>query len=150
MDCCTDVTNIVYPLLADIYYPTVEQSAYGAVSKTWMLDSSIACFFAVAGLKAKKDIIPNSTVVMDNMLIGRTKRDIRFSMRENKNAMTNIIITNIRDRDGNVVFVESSGTRAGKPTIFELATNDPIVGPFGGVEYYKVVIRRSENQAVDV
>lgn len=150
MDCCTDAIDVIYPLLADIYYPTVEQSAYGNVTKTWMLDSSIACSFSVAGAKNKKDLIPNPAVTLDNMLIGRTKRDVRLSVREAKNAMTNIIITNIRDKNGNVVYTESSGPRAGKPTIFEIATNDPMLGPFGSVEYYKVVIRRSENQAVDV
>jgi hypothetical protein len=27
---------------------------------------------------------------------------------------------------------------------------NPVVGPFGTVEYYKVLVRRSENQAVDL
>lgn len=150
MDCCVDNTDFVYPLLADVYYPSVEQGAYGNVSKTWMLDSSIACSFSVAGSKNKKDLIPNAAITIDSFLIGRTRRDIRVSVQDSQNAMTNIIITNIRDKNSNVVYTETSGPRAGKPTIFEIATNDPIVGPFGGVEYYKVVIRRSENQAVDV
>ena len=38
----------------------------------------------------------------------------------------------------------------GKSTIFEVATNDPFVGPMGNVEYYKLVIRRSQNQAGDL
>jgi hypothetical protein len=27
---------------------------------------------------------------------------------------------------------------------------NPMVGPFGKVEYYKVILRRSENQATDL
>ena len=46
--------------------------------------------------------------------------------------------------------METSGPRSGKSTIFEVATQEPYVGPFGGIEYYNLVIRRSENQAVDV
>jgi len=150
MDCCTDKTDFVYPLLADVYYPFVEQTAYGNVSKTWVLDSSIACALSVAGSKNKKDLIPNAAVTIDNSLIGRTRRDIRVSMQESNNAMTNIIVTNVRDKNSGVIYKETSGPRAGRPTIFEVATNDPIVGPFGTVEYYKIVLRRSENQAVEV
>lgn len=150
MECCVDNTDFVYPLLADVYYPSVEQGAYGNVSKTWMLDSSIACSFSVAGSKNKQDLIPNAAVVIDNFLIGRTRRDIRVSVQGSQNAMTNVIVTNIRDKSSNVTYTETAGPRAGKPTIFEIATVDPIVGPFGKIEYYKVVIRRSENQAVDV
>ena len=145
-----DTVDAYYPLLADIYYPTIDQGAYGNVTKSWMLDKSVACNFAPAGAKAKKDVIPNTTVTIDSSLIGRTRTDLRFSSLDSKNAVTNIIITNIRDRFGNVVYMEASGPRAGQPTLFEIATNEPIVGPFGKVDYFKVVIRRSENQAVTV
>ena len=62
----------------------------------------------------------------------------------------NIIITNIRDTAGNILFNESAGVRSGKATLFEVATYNPIVGPFGTTEYYKLVVRRSENQGADI
>jgi hypothetical protein len=34
--------------------------------------------------------------------------------------------------------------------LFEIATYEPFVGPFGVVESYNVIIRRSENQTGDV
>ena len=83
-------------------------------------------------------------------LLGRTKDDIRISSKENKEAMVNIVIANIRTADNTLVYLETSGPRSGKSTLFELASNEPIVGPFGGVEHYKLVIRRSENQASDL
>jgi hypothetical protein len=46
--------------------------------------------------------------------------------------------------------METSGPRAGKSTIFEIATNEPFVNPFGNVEYYKLILRRSENQGAEV
>ena len=64
--------------------------------------------------------------------------------------MTNIIITNIRDKNGNPIYLETAGPRVNQSTLFEIATVEPIVGAFGKTEYYKVVIRRSDNQAVDV
>jgi hypothetical protein len=145
-----ETTDVFYPLLADIYYPIVEQGAYGNVSKQWMLDATIACAFAPAGRKYMQELKPNVHMTIDNSLVGRTKKDIRVSSMSAANSITNIIITNLRDSHGNPIYVETAGPRAGKSTIFEIATNDPIVGVFGKTEYYKVVIRRSENQGVDV
>jgi hypothetical protein len=73
-----------------------------------------------------------------------------MSSLEAKNSITNVVVTNLRDKNCNEIYLETSGPRAGKSTIFEIATQDPFVGPFGSTEYYKLIIRRSENQAVDV
>jgi hypothetical protein len=137
-------------MLADIYYPIVEQGAYGDVKKNWVLDRTIACQFNSAGTANKEEIRPEVKLLLDNSLIGRVKSDIRFSSEEQKNALTNIVITNIRDKNGNVIYLETSGPRAGQPTIFELATFDPLLGPFGNIEYYKLVVKRSENQGSDL
>lgn len=144
-------TDIIYPLLADIYFPLIEQSAYGNIKKKWVLDRTIACAFTQAGRKFKEDIqISDDMANIDNSLLGRTKTDILTLTRENLVSMSNILVTNIRDAQGNVVFNESAGPRAGKATLYEIATYNPIVGPFGSVEYYRIVIRRSENQGADV
>jgi hypothetical protein len=143
-------TDFVFPLLADIYYPIVEQSAYGNVKKEWILDKTIAANFNAAGSAGKEEIKPNVNITKDSVLIGRVRTDIRMSSVGSKNSTTNIVITNIKDKFGNSIYNELSGPRAGKATIFEIATIEPFVGPFGSVEYYSLVIRRSENQAVDV
>jgi hypothetical protein len=143
-------TDFIYPLLADIFYPSIEQGGYGNLKKTWMLDRSIACFFNAAGRKFKQDVMPDTNITIDNSIVGRTRYDITQSTRDDLNSLTNIIITNIRDASGNIIYNESSGPRSGKATIFEVATLNPIVGPFGTTEYYKVVLRRSDNQAVDL
>jgi hypothetical protein len=134
----------------DVYYPLVEQGAYGNVKKQWMINKTVACHFTTAGLKAKEEIVPNINITQDTMLIGRVKADIRISDKDDAKSMTNIILTNIQDRQCNPVYVETSGPRAGKSTIFEVASQEPLVGPFGSIEYYKLVLRRSENQAVDL
>jgi hypothetical protein len=137
-------------MLADVYHPIVEQSAYGSVKKTWISDRTLACSFTPGGPGAKEEIVPNIDLTQASLLIGRVKTDLRISHRENQNALTNIVVTNIKDVNGNEIYIETSGVRKGKSTIFEVATQQPFVGPFGGIEYYKVVLRRSENQAVDV
>jgi hypothetical protein len=142
--------SIIFPMLADIYYPIVDQGAYGNVKKTWIHDRTIACNFNSAGTAWKEDIKPNANITQDSVMLGRVKTDIRFSNEDVQNSMTNIIVTNIKDRNLNEVFVETAGPRAGKSTLFEVATVEPFMGPFGSVEYYKVIVRRSENQAADL
>ena len=137
-------------MLADIYHPIVSQGAYGNVQKTWIHDRTIACNFNSAGTAWKEDIKPNANITQDSVMLGRVKTDIRFSNEDVQNSITNIIVTNIKDRNLNEVFIETAGPRAGKSTLFEVATVEPFMGPFGSVEYYKVVVRRSENQAADL
>lgn len=147
---CGKGTDFIYPLLADVYYPIVQQGGYGNIKKQWVLDKTIACSFSAGGSANKEDVKPNVNITLDSILIGRTKNDIRISNGQVANAITNVIITNIRDASCTPVYVETAGPRAGKSTIFEIATQEPTLGGFGSVEYYKLVIRRSENQAADV
>lgn len=147
---CGDKTDFAFPMEADIFYPIVEQGALGNVKKTWILDKTVAISVNPAGSAFKEEVIPNVNITKETILIGRIKSDIRVSSRESNNAITNIIVTNIKDKNCNAIYVETSGIRNGKSTIFEIATQEPFVGPFGNIEYYKIILRRSENQAADV
>jgi len=143
-------TDFIYPLLADVYYPIIETGAYGNLKKQWVLDRTIACFFNPAGRKFKEDVRPEPNITIDNSYVGRTRNDLTASNGNDLYAITNIVITNIRDSQGNYIYTESAGPRKGQPTIFELSTSNPVVGPFGNVDHYKLVITRSDNQAVDL
>lgn len=145
-----ETTDFIYPMLADIYYPIVDQAVYGNVKKQWVLDGTVSGNFNSAGSATKEEITPNLNITQDGLLLGRVRRDIRISASESRNSITNVIITNIRDKSGASIYNETAGSRSGKPTIFEIATVEPYAGPFGSVEYYRLVIRRSQNQAVDI
>lgn len=147
---CGSLTDFLFPLEIDVFHPVVEQSAYGSVQKIWVLDRSIAANLSSGGSAMKEEIKPNMNLTQETIIAGRVKGDLRFSKRESKNSIVNVIVTNIRDKNCNQVYIESAGPRAGKSTIFEVATTEPFLGPFGEVEYYRVVLRRSENQAVDL
>lgn len=147
---CGELTDFMFPMQADIYYPIVEQGSLGNVKKTWILDKSVAVSLTPAGSAFKEEVVPNVNITKENLLIGRVKNDVRISSREANNAITNVIITNVKDKNCNPIYIETSGPRVGKSTIFEIAAQDPFTGPFGNVEYYRIVLRRSENQAVDV
>lgn len=151
MTCLTETTDFMYPLLADIYYPLIDQGAYGNLKKQWVLDRIIAVATNPAGRKFTQDVQTNNAKLdMDNALLGRTKNDLTKSTTDSLFSLTNIVITNIRDSNGNIVYNESAGPRMGKATLFEVATFNPVVGAFGTVEYFKIILKRSENQAVDL
>ena len=140
----------MYPMLADIYYPIVEQGAFGNIEKQWILDKTIACSLTPAGSAFKEDVKPNVAIVQDFVLVGRTKTDIRISSQKSNNSVTNVIISNIKDKNGNPIYIETAGPRSGKSTIFEIGSLEPHVGPFGDTDFYKLLLRRSENQAANL
>jgi hypothetical protein len=149
MAVCED-PDFMFPMQASLYYPIVEQGNYGAIKKQWILDRTVACNFTSGGSAFKEEVKPNVNITTNSILVGRTKSDIRFSSRENAQAMTNILVTDISDQTGNRIFLETSGPRVGKPTLFEIATFEPVTGAFGSIEYYRIIIRRSENQTGDL
>ncbi len=143
-------TDFMFPMQADVFYPLIQQGEYGSVSKQWMLDKVIVGNFTHAGAAMKEEVVPNVAVTRDVILVCRIKSDIRVSTREANNAITNILVTNIRNSTGTELYVETAGPRVDKSTLFEVATQEPHIGPFGDIEYYNLVLRRSENQGVDL
>lgn len=145
-----ETPSFTFPMCIDVFYPIVDQGVYGNVKKQWIHDRTAVCSVAPAGSALKEDITPNINIKQELVIMGRLKTDIRVSSKDSNNSITNIIVSNIKDKAGNSIYNETSGPRSGKATIFEVATLEPFVGPFGSIEYYKIVLRRSENQAVDI
>jgi len=146
IDC--EKTDFVYPMKADIYFPTIDQGSYGQPKKGWIFDRTIICNATPLGGAGEESIKPDSFLQYKDRLIARTKNDPRISSQESTNAITNILITNIRDCDDEVLYKETAGVRANKGTIYEVSTVEPFINPFGKIEYYKMLWRRAENQAV--
>jgi len=142
--------DFMFPMQASVYHPIVEQGQYGAIKKQWVLDRIFACSFSSGGSAFKEEVKPNVNITQNSILVGRSKSDLRISSLDSKNALTNILITDIKDQQGNLIYIETSGPRSGKGTLFEIATYEPFAGPFGTVDFYNILIRRSENQTGDV
>ena len=147
MDSC-EVTDFMYPMKADLYYATLKQSEYGQPKKTWIFDRSIVCNATPLGGASKEEIKPDVFLQNNGQLIARTKVDPRTSSQESNSAITNILVTNIRNANDDVIYRETAGPRSGRATIYEFATVEPFVGPFGDIQYYKILWRRAENQSV--
>lgn len=141
-----DNGNIFFPMQADVYFAKSDQSAYGNIVQSWQYDYTISCDFVYAGVKYKEEVLPNILISLDSLLIGRSPTDFRTNKKGERFANTNIAITNIRDKYCNEIYVENGGGRNGKSTIYEIATFKPFVGPFGKIEHYSIILKRSENQ----
>lgn len=144
---CED-TDFIYPMQADIYYPIITQGEYGQPKKDWVFDKTIACNVEPIGGDGTENIKAESFLQLQNKLLARTKNDPRVSSQKENNAVTNILITNVRFPNGELIYKETAGVRSGRATIYEVATVEPFVGAFRNTEYYKMLWRRAENQTV--
>ena len=143
-----DSTDFEFPMLADVYYATTQSGAYGDIVKAWVFDRTVAGNFVNAGAKNKEEVEVDVEMFKDTMLLARTRQDIRVDSSSNGYDITNVIITNIRNPDGTEYYTETSGSRKNDSTLFEIATQQPFVGPFNTVEHYRLVMRRTENQGL--
>jgi hypothetical protein len=146
---CENVSDFMYPMLADVYYPVINQGSYGEIKKEWGFDRTIVCNAEGIGGAGKEEIRPEVFTQHENKLVARSKTDVRISSASTRQSNTNILITNIRSSAGELLYKETSGPRAGLGSVYEIATLEPFVGPFGSIEYYKMVWRKTENQVVD-
>ena len=138
----------MYPMKADIYYPVITQTDYGQATKKWVLDRIIILNATPVGGAGQEDIKPEIFLQYENKLVARIKEDPRISTSDGSNAITNILIANIRNAQDTLIYKETAGVRAGRGTIYELGTVEPMTGPFGSIDYYKMLLRRAENQTV--
>jgi len=145
---CLDKTDFIFPMKADVYYPIISQSEYGQAKKEWRYDRTIVCNATPVGSMSQEDLKPATFLQFENKLVTRIKEDIRISSENGSNAMSNILVTNIRSASDNIIYLETAGSRAGKGTIYEVGTLEPFINPFGSIEYFKVLLRRAENQTV--
>ena len=147
MNSC-ETTDFIYPMKADIYYPIITQNSYGQANKEWVFDRTITCNATPIGGAGDVELKPDAFLQYDGKLVCRSRSDIRVSSNESENAITNILITNIRSKTDIILYKETAGPRTGRGTIYEVGTLEPFVGPFGEIEYYKMLWRRTENQTV--
>ena len=148
MDQCCPETDFMYPMKADIYYPVISQTDYGQATKKWVLDRVIILNVTPVGGAGQEDIKPEIFLQYENKLVSRIKEDPRMSTSNGSNAITNILVANIRNAQDVLIYKETAGVRAGRGTIYELGTVEPMTGPFGSIDYYKMLLRRAENQTV--
>ena len=51
-----EATDFLYPMIADIYYPTIQRDMYGSGLKNWIFDKSVIVNFTPGGTALAEDI----------------------------------------------------------------------------------------------
>jgi len=143
-----ETTDFMYPMLADVYYAIIKQSEYGKAVKEWIFDRTVVCNIESISSRIREEMTPAVFLQYEGRLTGRSRSDIRISSNNENNSITNILITNIRLPGDNIVYRETAGPRTGRGTIYEISSFEPFVGGLQSIEYYNLMLRRSENQTV--
>jgi hypothetical protein len=143
-----ETIDFLYPFFADVYYPTVTQTPSGKIKKEWTLNKTIVCNAASVGGAGAEEVKPEAFIQYEGKLIARAKTDIRITASGVKQSATNVLITNIRNCAGDLIYQETTGQRSGQGSVYELGTIEPFVGPFGSIEYYKMLWRKTDNQII--
>ena len=146
--------SLFFPMHVDIYYAYEEQDSYGKMTKQWMLDRTEHCSIFSISDKSNDENFTFDTnrrgkefYKFETMLYGRTQTDLRKSSSGEYYPMSHILVKNIRGLEtDDSFFIETISGYEGEPTIYELKANQPYVGPFNSIEYYKIQLERSDIQ----
>jgi hypothetical protein len=140
-----NIENVFYPMTAEIYYAETKQNDFGAMEKTWVFDRKVKC----SAISVMSDKTLNSELKSTSSFF-QYNSDIAFRLGENiqkkKNGtyypITEILITNIKDINDNLVWTESEDN----VTQYEIATFVPSFDAFNNLQFYRGYLTRSQKQ----
>ena len=147
-------SSLFFQMQCDIYYAIESQDLYGGIDKKWEYDVVEPCSFYTLSDKSNSNNFTyddNRFYKLETMLYGRFQSDPRKSSSGQYFPLSHILVTNVRASGCNdeSFFIETNGDYEGSPTVFELKTCQPFVGPFNTVEYYKIQLERSDIQGLN-
>ena len=138
--------NTFYPSRYSVYYATQSQNSFGEVEKVWTFNQVLRAGFSMSTNYKDQQVQADQNFWIQDIISGRTGFDPRKSSSGKLYAMTDVLIADIMDDKDNLIYTESAGVRSGMSTLFELAGVLPHTGPFGSIDYYKIVVKRSDAQ----
>lgn len=138
-----NLIDAVLSMTMDVYrqFDTQDEDT-GAIVKEWHYYKSVACH--------AKGVVSNSSTTRSGdrqIFDNRYTNDQTIQVRTAERITAREKITNIRDSDGNVIWVEINFP-TDTPTVFEVMGNTPLTDPFGRVVAYNSTMKRSENQVI--
>lgn len=151
----TNVCNsLFFQMQCDIYYATEKQDNYGKIDKKWVFDMIEPCSFYTIGDKSNDDNLSfedGKFFKLETMLYGRFPTDPRQDSMGQYHPLSHILVSNIRGATCNdePFWIETNGDYEGKPTVFEIKTCQPFIGPFNTIEYWKIQLERSDTQGLN-
>ena len=135
----------VLSMKMDIYKQFDKQNEdTGAIVKEWNYYKTINCH--------AKGVITNSATTRsgDKQIFNNkyTNEQI-IQVRTSEKLTAREKITNIRDADENIIWVEIDYPTE-TPTVFEVMGTTPVTDPFGYVVAFNSTLKRSENQQIGI
>ena len=137
-----------YPLQMDVYYSTTIQNQLGEIEHVWTYDRSIPCRVASNTNYKDQNVFPEQRMRILDQINAQITEDIRIDSLGGMHALTGILVTNIVAGCGGVVYKETAGERAGDTTVYELIGYMPHVDLFNNIDYVKIVLNRTDEQAI--
>ena len=138
------INELFYPMTADIYYATKEQNDFGEIIKTWEKDRSVNCSAIKQNPNSRTPnyVNPSTNLEYDIVINFRTNEDIQISSQDEDYKVTDILITNIKDANGNVIWKEDRNS----PTVFEIRAIEPMMDILSNIMGYRIHCVRTETQ----
>ena len=139
-----NLSDLMYPMTADVYYSTETQNDLGSIVSSWQKDRTIRC----SAIKERPSTVVSDAIEAQKFLDYaprldfRTDQDVSVSEDGTRYMPTEIIITNIKDPSGTEVWLELSGD----PMEFELRNIEPMFDPLHNLFGFRVLLIRSEEQ----
>lgn len=140
----SDMSSILYPMTADLYYSTQTQNDFGEIERSWDFDRTINCS-AIKERPASRmseSLDTYKFIEYDFRIDFRTEENVTISSMNEDHRITEVIITNIKDPAGTVVWFETST----QPTNFEIQNLEPMFDMDHILFGYRVLIQRSDKQ----
>lgn len=150
----TSCVSPFFQMQCDLYYATESQDKYGKIDKKWQFDMVERCSFYTTSDKSNDDNFSfndEKFFKLETMLYGRFATDPRQDSSGLYHPLSHILVHNIRGGTCNTepFWIETNGDYVGKPTVYEIKTCQPFVGPFNRVEYWKIQLERSDTQELN-
>lgn len=140
-----NLSAIMYPMSADVYYSTETQNDIGEIVSSWSKDRSIKC----SAIKERPtstiaNVVDSQKFIEYNTLLDfRTDIDILIDSEGIMHYFTEIVISNITDPLGKVVWAET----ASDPTDFEPQNIEPMYDPLHNFLGYRIRLKRADDQS---
>ena len=142
-----NLSNLYYPMTADIYYATGTQNSFGEFAQSWSFDRQINC--SAIKENPESQMRPNLTadkfVEFDTKINMRTNENIQKSVDGTYYNPTDVLIANIKDPLGSLAWSENSIVS----TQFEINAIEPMYDEVHNLSGYRILLRRSDLQ-VDI
>ena len=147
-----DCSNFLYSMELDIAYCTTQQSNLGKMEKSWKYDQTLVGYVNVMGTVNLQNEVADREFVYKKRLNGRTLVDPRKDSHGKYHSISDILILDVRDTGtGESLHLNDFGPDGeGLPIIFDVMSVDPFVNPWNEIEYYKILLNRSDNQHLDL